>query len=177
MINRDEVLNYEKSDHFRKRARQRFGVSKAILKSWLANIVGHGSFSIAGKDNIMFLDDEEIRIVIDTYNRSLVTTYSLHDIVWISKRSGNEPVNKSIVNNIVASLNNSLDSVLRNQNKKINTIVKALDELQKVHNDTKRQDYYLDQEEKIEEVEMALATELANKRELIKISNNILCKE
>ena len=67
--------------------------------------------------------------------------------------------------------------MLRRQNKKINNIIKALDELQEVHDNTKRQDYYLDQEKKIEEVEKALFVELANKRELVKISKNILCKE
>jgi len=67
--------------------------------------------------------------------------------------------------------------MLRRQNKKINGIIKALSELQEVHNSTKRKDYYLDQEKKIEEVEKALFVELANKQELVKISRSILCKE
>lgn len=177
MINRNEVIDYVRSDHFKKRARQRFGISKAIMKTWITNIVTRGSFSGTDQENIVFLDNEEVRIVIDTCNKSLVTTYSLHDIVWISKRSNDELGNENLVNDVVASLSSSFDSMLRRQNKKINNIIKALDELQEVHDNTKRQDYYLDQEKKIEEVEKALFVELANKRELVKISKNILCKE
>ncbi|AFU63125.1 hypothetical protein 8014-B2_0058 [Lactobacillus phage ATCC 8014-B2] len=177
MINRNEIVDYIRSDHFKKRARQRFGISKTTMKSWIANIAAHGSLCHTEQENIAFLDNEEIRIVLDTYNKSLVTTYSLHDIVWISKRSNNEMANKSIINDVVDSLTSSFDGMLRKQNKKINNIIKALNELQEVHNSTKRQDYYLDQEKKIEEVEKKLFVELANKQELIKISNNILCKE
>lgn len=177
MINRNEVIDYTRSDHFKKRARQRFGVSKSIMKAWITNIVARGSFCRTAQENIVFLDDEEIRIVLDTHNKSLVTTYSLHDIVWISKRSNNESANRSVINDVVDSLTSSFDGMLRKQNKKINSIIKALNELQEVHNSTKRQDYYLDQEKKIEEVEKALFVELANKQELVKISNNILCKE
>lgn len=177
MINRNEVIDYTRSDHFKKRARQRFGVSKSIMKAWITNIVARGSFCHTAQENIVFLDDEEIRIVLDTHNKSLVTTYSLHDIVWISKRSNNESANRSVINDVVDSLTSSFDGMLRKQNKKINSIIKALNELQEVHNSTKRQDYYLDQENKIEEVEKALFVELANKQELVKISNNILCKE
>lgn len=177
MINRNEVINYARSDHFKKRARQRFGISKSIMKAWIANIVIRGSFSDTNQENIVFLDSEEVRIVIDTCNKSLVTTYSLHDIVWISKQSNDELGNEILINNVIASLTSSFDGMLRKQNKKINNIIKALNELQEVHNSTKRQDYYLDQEKRIEEVEKALFVELANKRELIKISSNILCKE
>lgn len=177
MINRNEVIDYTRSDHFKKRARQRFGVSKSTMKAWITNIVSHGDFCRTEQENIMFLDDEEIRIVLDTSNKSLITTYSLHDIMWISKRSNNESINKGVIKDVVNSLTSSFDGMLRRQNKKINNIIKALSELQEVHNSTKRQDYYLDQEKKIEEVEKALFVELANKQELIKISNNILCKE
>ncbi|UPI30831.1 hypothetical protein DEDGFLLK_00083 [Lactiplantibacillus phage Gut-P1] len=177
MINRSEIVDYIRSDHFKKRARQRFGISKTTMKSWIANIAAHGSICNTEQDNIAFLDNEEVRLVIDTHNKSLVTTYSLHDIVWISKQSNNEISNKSIINDVVDSLTSSFDGMLRKQNKKINNIIKALNELQEVHNSTKRQDYYLDQEKKIEEVEKKLFVELANKQELIKISNNILCKE
>lgn len=177
MINRTEVVDYTRSDHFKKRARQRFGISMSIMRTWITNIVNRGSFSSSNQENVMFLDCEEIRIVLDTKNKSLVTTYSLHDIVWISKRSNNGSANKSVINDVIESLTNSFDGMLRKQNKKINNITKALNELQEIHNSTKRQDYYLDQEEKIEEVEKTLFVELANKQELVKISNNILCKE
>lgn len=177
MINKSEIVDYIRSDHFKKRARQRFGISKTTMKSWIANIAARGSICNTEQDNIAFLDNEEVRLVIDTHNKSLVTTYSLHDIVWISKQSNNEISNKSIINDVVDSLTSSFDGMLRKQNKKINNIIKALSELQEVHNSTKRQDYYLDQEKKIEEVEKKLFVELANKQELIKISNNILCKE
>lgn len=177
MINRNEILEFSRSEHFKKRARQRFGISKSIMKAWITNIVARGSFCRTAQENIVFLDDEEIRIVLDTHNKSLVTTYSLHDIVWISKRSNNESANRSVINDVVDNLTSSFDGMLRKQNKKINNIIKALNELQEVHNSTKRQDYYLDQEKKIEEVEKALFVELANKQELVKISNNILCKE
>lgn len=177
MINRSEIVDYIRSDHFKKRARQRFGISKTTMKSWIANIAARGSLCNTEQNNIAFLDNEEVRLVIDTHNKSLVTTYSLHDIVWISKQSNNEISNKSIINDVVDSLTSSFDGMLRKQNKKINNIIKALNELQEVHNSTKRQDYYLDQENKIEEVEKKLFVELANKQELIKISNNILCKE
>jgi len=101
MINRNEVIDYVRSDHFKKRARQRFGISKAIMKTWITNIVTRGSFSGTDQENIAFLDNEEVRIVIDTCNKSLVTTYSLHDIVWISKRSNDELGNKNLVNDVI----------------------------------------------------------------------------
>ena len=177
MINRNEILSYSRSEHFKKRAHQRFGISKSLIQPWLLNIVSNGSFSKTNQDGIWFLDVDEIRVVVDVHNRSVVTTYSLHDIVWISKRSNDELGNENLLNDVIASLTSSFDSMLRRQNKKINNIIKALNELQEVHNSTKRQDYYLDQEKKIEEVEKALSIELANKRELVNISKNILCKE
>lgn len=124
MINRNEVIDYTRSDHFKKRARQRFGVSKSIMKAWITNIVAHGSFCPTAQENIVFLDDEEIRIVLDTKNKSLVTTYSLHDIVWISKRSNNESANRSVINDVVDSLTSSFDGMLRKQNKKSITLLR-----------------------------------------------------
>jgi len=66
MINRTEVVDYTRSDHFKKRARQRFGISMSIMRTWITNIVNRGSFSSSNQENVMFLDCEEIRIVIDT---------------------------------------------------------------------------------------------------------------
>ena len=177
MINRNEILAYSRSEHFKKRARQRFGISKSLMQPWLLNIVSHGSFSKTNQDGIWFLDVDEIRVVVDVHNRSVVTTYSLHDIVWISKRAGDELINKGVIDEVIDGLTGAFDSMLRKQNKKINSIIKALDELQDIHNVTKRKDYYLEQEDKICEIEKALTTELNNKRELIKIQANVLCKE
>ena len=97
--------------------------------------------------------------------------------MWISKRAGDELINKGVIDEVIDGLTGAFDSMLRKQNKKINSIIKALDELQDVHNVTKRKDYYLEQEDKICEIEKALTTELNNKRELIKIQANVLCKE
>jgi len=177
MNNRNEILEFSRSEHFKKRVRQRFGISKALIQPWLLNVVSHGKLSQTVRKDIWFLDVDEIRVIVDFHDRNLVTTYSLHDCVWLAKRAGNEIVNKEVVDEVVTSLTGALDGILRKQNKKINNITKALNELQEVHNSTKRQDYYLDQEEKIEEVEKALFVELANKQELVKISQNIMCKE
>lgn len=177
MINRNEVIDYTRSDHFKKRVRQRFGILKSTMKAWITNIVNRGSFSSSNQENVMFLDCEEIRIVLDTKNKSLVTVYSLHDCVWLAKRSSSEIVNKDVINEIIGSLTETFDGLLRKQNKKINGIAKALSELQQIHNVTKRTDYYLAQEDEIEKVEMALTIELNNKQELVKIARNMFCKE
>lgn len=177
MINRNEVIDYTRSDHFKKRARQRFGVSKSTMKAWITNIVSHGDFCHTKQENIMFLDDEEIRIVLDTSSKSLITVYSLHDCVWLAKRSSSEIVNKDVINEIISSLTETFDGLLRKQNKKINEIAKALSELQQIHNVTKRTDYYLAQEDEIEKVEMALTIELNNKQELVKIARNMFYKQ
>lgn len=177
MINRNEILEYGRSEHFKKRARQRFGISKSLMQSWLLNIVSRGSITKTNQSGIWFLDSDEIRVVIDVCNKSIVTTYSLHDMVWLAKRSGDEVVNKKVVDDVVTSLTGTFDKLLRKQNKKINKITKALGELQEIHNATKRKDYYLEQEDEIEKLEKALTIELNNKRELVKISNNMFCKE
>ena len=177
MNNRNEILEFSRSEHFKKRARQRFGISKAILNSWLLNLVSHGDFTKTNQEGIYFLDNDEIRIVVDIHNRNIVTTYSLHDIFWLTKRAGVETVNKVVVNEVFDNLTGAFDTMLRKQNKKISNIIMAPDELQKVHDVTKRPDYYQDQEIKISELEKVLTTELYNKNELVKISNNVLCKK
>lgn len=177
MINRNEILAYSRSEHFKKRARQRFGISKSLMQPWLLNIVSHGSFSKTNQDGIWFLDVDEIRVVVDVHNRNLITVYSLHDCVWFAKRSNSEIVNKDVINEIIGGLTETFDRLLRKQNKKINEITKALNNLQQIHNITKRTDYYLAQEDEIEKVEMALAIELNNKQELVKITRNMFCKQ
>lgn len=177
MINRTEIIDYARSDHFKKRARQRFGISKAIMKAWITNIVARGSFSKTNQDGIWFLDDNEVRIVADVNSRNLVTVYSLHDCVWLAKRSSSEIVNKDVVNEIIVGFTETFDILLRKQNKKISSLIKALNELECAHSMTKRKDYYSQQEDKICELEEALAAELVNKRELVKITSNMLFKE
>lgn len=177
MNNRNEILEFSRSEHFKKRARQRFGISKALIQPWLLNIVSHGKLSQTGQKDIWFLDIDEIRVVVDFNDRNIVTTYSLHDCVWLAKRAGNELVNKEVVDEVVTSLTWTFDNMLRKQNKKISSLIKALNELERAHSMTKRKDYYSQQEDKICELEEALTTELINKRELVRISRNIFCKE
>ncbi len=177
MENRTEILEYERTDHFKQRARQRFGISNGLMAAWLRNIVAHGTFTRTEQDGIYFLDENEIRVVVDVNQRKIVTTYSLHDVFWLTKRASSELTSKELFDKIADNLEKTFDTMLREQNKEINSLIKALAELQNVHAATKRPDYYQEQELKISELERALTSELNNKSELVKISENILRKD
>ena len=157
-----DFVNFKLSDHFKKRALQRFGIEKSIVSRWSTNIMCNGTRQKCPDGNYSIIY-QEVKIIADVESRTIITCFPVNDVEsllkLVEKGKENEETNMA-----VRAITIGVAAVVREKNKKISKIINAIKDMEDVHTKTTRIDYYRNQEKQIDEMYEKLDREMIEKR-------------
>lgn len=170
-----DFVNFEKSDHFAQRALQRFCIEKNVLPRWTTNILINGtkqkcvSNSLGTVYSVVY---HEVKIIISPSSRTIVTCYPVNNIQSLSKLAEKGKENEA-TKMAIDAINQGIQSVVRKKNKRIREIINAIKDMEDVHIKTTRVDYYLKQENQIDDMYEVLDREMMEKHTISDVLQNI----
>ena len=157
-----DFVNFKLSDHFKKRALQRFGIEKSIVSRWSTNIMCNGTRQKCPDGNYSIIY-QEVKIIADVESRTIVTCFPVNDVEGLLKLVEKGKENEE-TNMAVRAITIGVAAVVREKNKKISKIINAIKDMEDVHTKTTRIDYYRDQEKQIDKMYEKLDEEMVEKR-------------
>jgi len=153
-------FNIEKitlSQHFIERGAQRFATSGSTIMHWARNVMHNGTQSPSHDRDRVFIDYNEVRLIIDVKNNVAITCYSTND----SEAKDRELKTLEGYDEAMLIAQSEVQKIRVKQLKivdaKILNMMNTLTKLYKTHGNTSRADYFEKQELQIAAVEKELA--------------------